>query len=110
MLVAGELDLSPISAFAWARNAEQLVLLPDLCIGARDEVVSVVLVSAVPPALLDGATIYVTRESASGRNLLRVMLERRYGVHPAYVDEPNAARTRAQRRTGDADRRRSYRR
>lgn len=90
MLVAGELDLSPISAFAWARNAEQLVLLPDLCIGARDEVVSVVLVSAVPPALLDGATIYVTPDSESGRNLLRVLLERRYGVHPAYADEPNA--------------------
>ncbi len=45
MLLSGELDLSPISAFAWAKNADDLVLLPDLCIGARDEVVSVVLVS-----------------------------------------------------------------
>jgi len=38
MLLAGELDLSPISAYAWAANADELVLLPDLCIGARDEV------------------------------------------------------------------------
>ncbi len=89
MLLGGELDLSPISAFAWAKNSADLVLLPDLCIGARDEVVSVVLVSATPPALLDGATIALTGESASGRNLLRVVLERRYGVRPHYVESAN---------------------
>lgn len=86
MLVEGELDLSPISSFAYARNADSLVLLPDLCIGARDEVVSVVLLSQTPPALLDGADIFVTTESASGRNLLRVLMERRYGVRPHYVE------------------------
>jgi len=86
MLVAGDLDLSPVSAFAWAQHAEELVLLPDLCIGARDEVVSVVLVSTTPPALLDGATIAVTAESASGKNLLRVLLERRYGISPRYAE------------------------
>lgn len=86
MLISGELDLSPISAFTWAQHADELVLLPDLCIGARDEVVSVVLVSQTPPALLDGATIALTSESASGRNLLRVVLERRYGVQPRYLD------------------------
>ncbi|HEY1654336.1 MAG TPA: menaquinone biosynthesis protein [Candidatus Tumulicola sp.] len=93
MLLGGDLDLSPISAFAWARHSDELVLLPDLCIGARDEVVSVVLVSPTPPALLDGATVYVTSESESGRNLLRVLLERRYGVHPSYaVDSEPFAR------------------
>ena len=86
MLIGGKLDLSPISAFAWAQNADDLVLLPDLCIGARDEVVSVVLVSKIPPALLDGVPIALTSESATGRNLLRVVLERRYGVHPHYVE------------------------
>jgi chorismate dehydratase len=86
MLIGGELDLSPISAFAWAQHADDLVLLPDLCIGARDEVVSVVLISATPPALLEGASIAVTSESASGRNLLRVVLERRYGIKPQYVE------------------------
>lgn len=96
LLVGGSLDLSPISAFAWAKHARELVLLPDLCIGARDEVVSVVLVSELAPALLDGKPIYVTKESASGRNLLRIILERRYGVVPRYVetDDP-LARARA---------------
>ncbi len=90
MLLAGELDMSPISAFTWAANWQDLVLLPDLCIGARDEVVSVVLVSRITPALLDGAPIYVSKESASGRALLRIILERRYGRRPTYVEEPNA--------------------
>lgn len=73
MLLGGELDLSPVSAFAWAANPDELVLLPDLCIGARDEVVSVVLVSKTPPGQLHGQRIYVTGESASGKNLLRVL-------------------------------------
>jgi chorismate dehydratase len=87
MLLAGELDVSPISAFTWAANWQELVLLRDLCIGARDEVVSVVLVSPMAPRQLDGVPIFVTEESASGRNLLRVLLERRFGVRPVYVDE-----------------------
>jgi chorismate dehydratase len=96
MLLDGELDLSPISAFTWAANWERLVLLPDLCIGARDEVVSVVLVSPKAPSELDGERIYVSAESASGKNMLRVILERRFGVHPQYIEEANPlARARA---------------
>jgi chorismate dehydratase len=99
MLLRGELDLSPISAFTWAANARDLVLLPDLCIGARDAVVSVVLVSSTPPSMLGAAPIFVSEESASGRNLLRIILERRYGIKPTYIDEAHAFE-RAQR--GDA--------
>lgn len=98
-LLDGDLDLSPISAYTWAANARELVLLPDLCIGARDEVVSVVLVSPVPPAMLDRTPIFVSEESASGRNLLRIILERRYRIRPSYVDEAKPLE-RAQR--GDA--------
>lgn len=99
MLLKGELDLSPISAFTWAANARQLALLPDLCIGARDEVVSVVLVSKNAPARLDGAPVFVSEDSASGRNLLRIILERRYGIRPRYVDE---AKPLERARRGDA--------
>ncbi len=105
MLVGDELDLSPISAFAWAQHADELVLLPDLCIGARDEVVSVVLASQEPPQSLAGARIAVTSESASGANLLRILLERRYGVHATYEesDDPfgEAARGKAALLIGD---------
>ena len=86
MMRDGELDMGPISAFEYALDAERYVLLPDLCIGARDEIVSVLLISKLPPALLDGAKIATTKESASGRNLLRVLLERRYGVKAQFVE------------------------
>jgi chorismate dehydratase len=99
MLLGGDLDLSPISAFAWAAHPDELILLPDLCIGARDEVVSVVLASPVPPQKLDGVPIHVTEESASGRSLLRIVLERRFGVNAAYVDEE---RPLARARAGEA--------
>jgi chorismate dehydratase len=89
MLVDGRLDLSPISAFQWAKHADTLALLPDLCIGARSEVWSVVCVSDVPLAELGGAEIAVTTESASGRNLLRVLLERRHGVRATFVEHPD---------------------
>ena len=93
MLLDGRLDLGPISAFHWAKHARELALLPDLCIGARDAVWSVVCVSRVPLERLDGASIAVTRESASGRNLLRVLLERRFGVRATFDDtrDPYAA-------------------
>ena len=98
MLLRGELDMGPVSAFAWAANAERLVLLPDLCIGARDEVVSVVLVSRKPPALLGGSKVFISEESASGRYLLRIILEQRYRVRPAYVDSSDP---RARAAAGD---------
>lgn len=85
MLAEGELDLSPISAIAYARHADELVLLPDLCIGSRGDVWSVILVSARRPEELDGAVISVTTESASGYTLLRVLLEKRYGVRVCFV-------------------------
>jgi chorismate dehydratase len=92
MMRDGALDMGPVSAFEYALDAERYVLLPDLCIGARDEIVSVLLISKLPPALLGGAKIATTRESASGRNLLRVLLERRYGVSASFleVDDPLA--------------------
>ncbi len=90
MMREGELDMGPVSAFEYALDAERYVLLPDLCIGAREEIVSVLLISKTPPALLAGAKIATTRESASGRNLLRILLERRYGITAQFVgaDDP----------------------
>ncbi|TAM59140.1 CofH family radical SAM protein [bacterium] len=85
-LLAGELELSPVSSFFYAQHHEELVLLPDICIGARTQVLSVVLLSDVPPALLSGRAVHVTTESASGRALLELLLRRRYGVEPVFVE------------------------
>ena len=89
-LIRGNLDMSPISTAQFARHAGDLTLLEGPCIGARDYAWSVLLISPTPPHLLDGAEIAVTRESASGRALLQILLERRYGVraHFASTDDP----------------------
>jgi chorismate dehydratase len=86
MLLNKQLEVSPISAFFYAQHTDAFALLPELCIGSRREVWSVILVSAKPLEALGGATIAVTGESASGRNLLRVLLERRYGVRAHFVE------------------------
>jgi chorismate dehydratase len=90
MMRSGALDMGPVSSFEYAVDWQRYTLLPDLCIGAREELVSVLLISALPPALLNGAKIATTTESASGRSLLRILLERRYGVHSHFieVDDP----------------------
>ncbi|MBV8073875.1 MAG: menaquinone biosynthesis protein [Candidatus Eremiobacteraeota bacterium] len=96
-LVRGNLDLGPISAAHYARHADELILLDDFCIGARDEVWSVLLVSPTAPHMLDGIEIAVTRDSASARALLQILLERRYGVSASFApaDDPmDAARMR----------------
>jgi chorismate dehydratase len=89
----GDLDLSPVSAAYYARHSDDLVLLDGLCIGARREVWSVVLLSQVAPALLGGTEVAATRESASGRALLQILLERRYGVAASFAahDDPLGA-------------------
>jgi chorismate dehydratase len=98
MLVDGRLDLSPISAFQYGARPDVLALLPDLCIGARADVWSVVCVSREPLAALDGARVAVSRESASGRNLLRVLLERRYGARAIFEDSDDPFGAAAQGR------------
>ncbi len=69
--------------------------LGDLCIAADGPVRSVLLVSPVPPALLDGASIAVTAQSASARELLALLLANVHGVRPSYEtvdDAVDAAR------------------
>ncbi|MGH7714509.1 MAG: menaquinone biosynthetic enzyme MqnA/MqnD family protein, partial [Vulcanimicrobiaceae bacterium] len=84
-VVRGNLDMGPISAAHFARHSGELTVIDGPCIGARDYAWSVLLISPQPPHLLDGAEIAVTRESASGRGLLQILLERRYGVRAAFV-------------------------
>ncbi|HEY6108504.1 MAG TPA: MqnA/MqnD/SBP family protein, partial [Gemmatimonadales bacterium] len=57
LLVAGELDVSVISAVAYARHAKDLVLLPELAISCDGPVQSVILFSRQPAEKLDGRTV-----------------------------------------------------
>jgi chorismate dehydratase len=71
-LLAGELDVAPISSIEYARNADRLRLLPRLCVGSEGAVDSIQLVSRKP--LEQVRSISVTPESATSVVLTRVLL------------------------------------
>jgi chorismate dehydratase len=71
-LIAGELDLAPISSIEYARNADRLRILPRLCVSSEGAVDSIQLVSKVP--LEQVRRVAVTPESATSAVLTKVLL------------------------------------
>jgi chorismate dehydratase len=84
MLVADELDIGPISLVEYLRNADDLVLLPDIAVGSDGPVLSVNMVSQVPLASLDGRRVALGSTSRTSVLLARMWLAAEYGVHPDY--------------------------
>src|SRR2546421_234736 len=70
-LVAGELDVAPISSIAYARAASSLRLLPRLCVSSEGAVESIQLISKTPLSRI--RTVAVTPESATSVVLTRVL-------------------------------------
>ena len=87
-LVAGELDVGPISLVEYLRHAEELLLLPDLAVGSDGPVLSVNVVSTVPLDELDHRRVALGSTSRTGVLLARMLLETRYGVQPEYFRCP----------------------
>ena len=71
-LVAGEIDVAPISSIEYARNADKLRLLPELCVSTEGAVDSIQLITRRP--LEQVRTVAVTPESATSVVLARVLL------------------------------------
>jgi chorismate dehydratase len=71
-LLAGELDLAPISSIEYARHAERLRILPRLCVSSEGAVDSIQLVSRAP--LEHIRSVAVTPESATSVVLIKVLL------------------------------------
>jgi chorismate dehydratase len=84
MLVAGELDIGPISLVEYLRNADDLVLLPDLAVGSDGPVLSVNLVSQSPLESLDGRRVALGSTSRTSVLLARMWLSQVHGVQPDY--------------------------
>jgi len=85
-LVAGGLDIGPISLVEYLRHADELVLLPDLAVGSDGPVLSVVLSSQVSIEAIRSVALGST--SRTSVLLARMMLEDRFGVRPDYVTMP----------------------
>jgi len=71
-LVAGEIDIAPISSIEYARHADRLRLLPRLCVSSQGAVDSIQLVSKLP--LEHVRSVAVTPESATSVVLTKVLL------------------------------------
>jgi chorismate dehydratase len=71
-LVAGEVDVAPISSIAWAQNADRLLVLPQLCVSSDGAAGSIQLVSRLPLDRI--SSIAVTPESATSVVLARVLV------------------------------------
>jgi chorismate dehydratase len=71
-LVAGELDVAPISSIAYARDADKLRLLPRLCVSSEGAVESIQLITRAP--LESVRSVAVTSESATSVVLTKVLL------------------------------------
>ncbi len=71
-LLAGEIDLAPISSIEYARHASRLRLLPRLCVSSEGAVDSIQLVARIP--LEQVRRVAVTPESATSVVLTKVLL------------------------------------
>jgi len=87
-LVRGDLDVGPVSLVEYLRHTEDLVLLPDLAVGSDGPVLSVVLVSKVPLAELDGRRVALGSTSRTSVLLARLLLAEQVGVAPEYFACP----------------------
>ncbi len=87
-LVEGRLDIGPISLVEYLRNADRLLLLPDLAVGSDGPVLSVNVISTRPLSELDGARVALGSTSRTGVLLTQMLLAQRYQVTPTYYRCP----------------------
>lgn len=82
---AGELDVSACSSFEYASAPDDYLLVPNLAIGSRGHVRSVLLLSRLPVARLDGRSVRISYQTHTSVALLRLFLEKRVGVDVTFA-------------------------
>ncbi|MCX5845666.1 MAG: menaquinone biosynthesis protein [Deltaproteobacteria bacterium] len=85
LMVKGELDMSPISAAAYAELEQEVVLLPDFCLSSVGYVHSVILKSLVPIEELDKKRVGLSSASLTSVVFLKILLGSYYSLEPVYV-------------------------
>ena len=85
LLERGEIDVAPSSSIEYARHADRYRILPDLVIGSRGPVRSILFLSRRPPSELGAATVAMPTASATSVVLLKILLAKRWGVRPRSV-------------------------
>ena len=83
-LLTGRLDASEVSSIVYARNYEDLLMLPDLCVRADGPVQSILLVSRKPIEEINQDKIILTAQSATAHCLLKIIMGKAYDADPRY--------------------------
>jgi chorismate dehydratase len=86
LLVAGELDVSVISAVEYARHGKDLVLLPELAISCDGPVRSVLLFSRRKVGMLEGRTVLLSASSRTSVALLELLCREVWKIRPRFVE------------------------
>lgn len=85
LLADGSIDAASVSSFAYARHADDLLLLPDLSVSAAGEVRSILLFAKEPFSQKLPSRIALTNASATSIHLLKMMMFFRYDHQPEYI-------------------------
>jgi len=94
LLAQGNLDVGLIPSIE-VQRIPNLRVLPDMCIAARHEVRSVLLVSRGP--VEDIRRVALDQNSRTSATLVRILLKERYGLDPEYLhDRPDPERMLAE--------------
>ncbi len=83
-MAAGDIDMGPISSFAYGESFENYLLYPDLSVSAYGEVNSILLFHEKPLREIANGHILLPTTSATSVNLLKIILEKFYEGKPTY--------------------------
>ncbi|MGI9180232.1 MAG: menaquinone biosynthetic enzyme MqnA/MqnD family protein [Longimicrobiaceae bacterium] len=85
LLARGEIDVAPCSSIEYAWHAERYRILPDLVIGSRGAVRSILFLSRRAPEELHGRTVALPTASATSVVLLKILLRLRWDAAARFV-------------------------
>ena len=88
LLLTGKIDVCPSSSVEYAYHPERYSILPQLSISSIGAVASVLLFSQVPIENLGGYQIHLSSESATSVNLLKILIQQRFGLSCTYEIAP----------------------
>jgi chorismate dehydratase len=84
LLARGVIHAAPCSSIEYAIHGGRYGILPDLVIGSRGAVRSIVLLSRVEPERLGGLEVALPTASATSVVLLKILLRTRWGVEARF--------------------------
>lgn len=85
LLAEGRVDAAPCSSIEYALHAGRYTIIPDVVIGTRGHVRSILFASRVDPTRLSGRTVALPTASATSVVLLRILLRERWKVTPNFT-------------------------